>query len=238
MKALGMPQLQEGLKNLQFSGNTLFLMLGAVMIFAMHAGFAFLEIGTVRQKNQVNAAVKIIPIGQCPPLFIFSWDFLLPTALIFWMNAGDLSNLFNGVVVPGARGFDLVHCFFLTTFAGCVPAIISGGIAERAKFWPQLFAGALFAGVCYPLFESMIWGHNAFFQSWLTREAGAKFHDYAGSVVVHSMGGWLALPRSSYSASVSAAGQMGKVRAFRCRASRSCRWGAGYWPSVGSVSTS
>jgi Amt family ammonium transporter len=94
----------------------------------------------------------------------------------------------------GARGFDLVHCFFLTTFAACVPAIISGGIAERAKFWPQLFAGAILAGLCYPLFESIIWGKYTFFQDWLNSTLGAKFHDYAGSVVVHSMGGWLALP--------------------------------------------
>ncbi|MGB7569964.1 MAG: hypothetical protein WBM07_19020, partial [Chitinivibrionales bacterium] len=193
-EALGMPQLQEGLKNLQFSGNTLFLMLGAVMIFAMHAGFAFLEIGTVRQKNQVNAAVKIITDWAMSTVVYFLVGFPIAYGINFWMNAGDLSNLLNGAVVPGARGFDLVHCFFLTTFAGCVPAIISGGIAERAKFWPQLLAGALFAGVCYPLFESVIWGHNAFFQTWLVREAGARFHDYAGSVVVHSMGGWLALP--------------------------------------------
>jgi len=193
-EALGMPQLQEGLKNLQFSGNTLFLMLGAVMIFAMHAGFAFLEIGTVRQKNQVNAAVKIMTDWAMSTVVYFLVGFPIAYGINFWMNAGDLSNLLNGAVVPGARGFDLVHCFFLTTFAGCVPAIISGGIAERAKFWPQLLAGALFAGVCYPLFESVIWGHNAFFQTWLVREAGARFHDYSGSVVVHSMGGWLALP--------------------------------------------
>jgi Amt family ammonium transporter len=186
--------MNETLQNLQFSSNTLFLMLGAVMIFAMHAGFAFLEVGTVRQKNQVNALVKIITDWSISTVVYFLIGFPIAYGISFWMDAGSLSNLFNGKIIVGARGFDLVHCFFLTTFAACVPAIISGGIAERAKFWPQLFAGAILVGLCYPLFESIIWGRFTFFQDWLVLNTGAKFHDYAGSVVVHSMGGWLALP--------------------------------------------
>lgn len=186
--------MNETLQNLQFSSNTLFLILGAVMIFAMHAGFAFLEVGTVRQKNQVNALVKIITDWSASTVVYFLIGFPIAYGINFWMDAGSLSNLFNGKVVVGARGFDLVHCFFLTTFAACVPAIISGGIAERAKFWPQFVAGAILAGLCYPLFESIAWGRFTFFQDWLNVATGAKFHDYAGSVVVHSMGGWLALP--------------------------------------------
>ena len=186
--------MNETVQTLQFSSNTLFLMLGAVMIFAMHAGFAFLEVGTVRQKNQVNALVKILCDWSVSTVVYFLIGFPIAYGINFWMDAGSLVNLLNGKIVTGARGFDLVHCFFLTTFAACIPAIISGGIAERAKFWPQLFAGALLAGLCYPLFESVIWGQHAFFQDWLTNALGAKFHDYAGSVVVHSMGGWLALP--------------------------------------------
>ncbi|MFO7569016.1 MAG: ammonium transporter [Smithellaceae bacterium] len=179
---------------LQFSGNTLFLMLGAVMIFAMHAGFAFLEVGTVREKNQINALVKILADWSMSTIVYFLIGFPIAYGINFWMDAGSLTDLFNGKVVQGARGFDLVRCFFLTTFAACIPAIISGGIAERAKFWPQLFAGAVLAGLCYPLFESVIWGRFTFFQDWLLATTGARFHDYAGSVVVHSMGGWLALP--------------------------------------------
>ena len=186
--------MNETLQSLHFSTNTLFLMLGAVMIFAMHAGFAFLEVGTVRQKNQVNALVKIIVDWSTSTVVYFMIGFPIAYGINFWMDAGSLGNLLNGKVVAGARGFDLVHCFFLTTFAACIPAIISGGIAERAKFWPQMFAGAILAGLCYPLFESVIWGKHAFFQDWLNTALGAKFHDYAGSVVVHSMGGWLALP--------------------------------------------
>jgi Amt family ammonium transporter len=186
--------VSEGVKALQFSGNTLFLMLGAVMIFAMHAGFAFLEIGTVRQKNQVNGLVKIMTDWATSTVVYFLVGFPIAYGINFWMSAPALSNMLNGTIVPGARGFDLVHCFFLTTFAACIPAIISGGIAERAKFWPQLFAGAVFAGLCYPLFESFVWGKHAVLQQWLLVKTGAQFHDYAGSVVVHSMGGWIALP--------------------------------------------
>jgi Amt family ammonium transporter len=169
-------------------------MLGAVMIFAMHAGFAFLEVGTVREKNQVNAMVKIISDWGVSTVVYFLIGFPIAYGIHFWMGADQLVQLANGKVIQGARGFDLLHCFFLTTFAACIPAIISGGIAERAKFWPQVFAGGLFAGLGYPLFESVIWGRFSFFQTWLKQTFDAGFHDYAGSVVVHSMGGWIALP--------------------------------------------
>ena len=179
---------------LSSSADALFLMLGAVMIFAMHAGFAFLEVGTVRRKNQVNALVKIMSDWAVSTVMYFLIGFPIAYGISFWMNAGDLTNLINGEIVEGARGFDLLHCFFLTTFAACVPAIISGGIAERAKFWPQAISGGIFAGLAYPLYESVIWGQNSFFQDWITAVGGLPFHDYAGSVVVHSIGGWLALP--------------------------------------------
>ena len=179
---------------LQHSADALFLMLGAVMIFAMHAGFAFLEVGTVREKNQVNALVKIITDWGVSTVVYFLIGFPLAYGINFWVGADSLTNLKNGQQVFGARGFDLLHCFFLTTFAACVPAIVSGGIAERAKFWPQVVAGGIFAGVAYPLFESVIWGRFGFFQGWITGLTGAPFHDYAGSVVVHSVGGWIALP--------------------------------------------
>ena len=126
------------------------------MIFAMHAGFAFLEVGSVRKKNQVNALVKIISDWGVSTVAYFIIGFPIAYGINFWMNAGNLSNLLNGEMIIGARGFDLLHCFFLTTFAACIPAIISGGIAERAKFWPQVIAGAVFTGFAYPFFESLM----------------------------------------------------------------------------------
>ena len=176
--------LVTGLKS---SGDVLFLMLGAVMAFAMHAGFAFLEVGTVRKKNQVNAFVKILTAWSVSTVVYFLIGFPIAYGISFLKPADEL--------MSKAQGYDLVHYFFLLCFAACIPAIISGGIAERAKFWPQVIAGAIFAGISYPLFESLIWGQNAsFLQSIFKSIGGAEFHDYAGSVVVHSIGGWIALP--------------------------------------------
>jgi ammonium transporter, Amt family len=169
------------------SGDVLFLMLGAVMVFAMHAGFAFLEVGTVRKKNQVNAFVKILTDWSVSTVVYFLIGFPLAYGISFLKPAKEL--------LGSNQGYDITHFFFLLCFAACIPAIISGGIAERAKFWPQVIAGAIFAGLSYPLFESLIWGKNASLLQGLFKQfGGAEFHDYAGSVVVHSIGGWLALP--------------------------------------------
>ena len=176
--------MMSGLKS---STDVLFLMLGAVMVFAMHAGFAFLEVGTVRKKSQVNALVKILSDWSVSTVLYFLIGFPLAYGISFLKPAGEL--------LDAARGYDLVHYFFLLCFAACIPAIISGGIAERARFWPQVVAGAIFAGLSYPLLESFIWGKNApLLQGLFKGIGGAEFHDYAGSVVVHSFGGWLALP--------------------------------------------
>jgi len=172
---------------LKASTDVLFLMLGAVMVFAMHAGFAFLEVGTVRKKSQVNAFVKILTDWAVSTIVYFLIGFPLAYGISFLKPADQL--------IAESQGYDLVHYFFLLCFAACIPAIISGGIAERAKFWPQVVAGAIFAGLAYPIFESLVWGQNAsLLQDLFKRIGGAEFHDYAGSVVVHSIGGWLALP--------------------------------------------
>ncbi len=175
------------LTTMKQSGDVLFLMLGAVMVFAMHAGFAFLEVGTVRKKSQVNAFVKILTDWSISTVVYFLIGFPLAYGISFLKPADAL--------MQDAMGYNLVHYFFLLCFAACIPAIISGGIAERAKFWPQVVAGGIFAGLCYPLFESLIWGKNAsLLQGVFKTIGGLEFHDYAGSVVVHSIGGWIALP--------------------------------------------
>ncbi len=167
--------------------NVLFLMLGAVMVFAMHAGFAFLEVGTVTTKSQVNAFSKILTDWATSTIIYFLIGYPLAYGVHFLHPAATL--------LGDTQGFELVRFFFLLCFAACIPAIISGGIAERARFYPQVLAGAIFVGLTYPLFESLIWGqHSGWLQSLFTSLGGAPFHDFAGSVVVHSMGGWLALP--------------------------------------------
>ncbi len=176
--------MATGLRN---STDVLFLMLGAVMVFAMHAGFAFLEVGTVRKKSQVNAFVKILTDWSVSTVAYFLVGFPLAYGISFLVPAKEL--------LGATQGYDLVHYFFLLCFAACIPAIISGGIAERAKFWPQVLAGAIFAAITYPVFESLVWGKNAsLLQGFFKSVGGTEFHDYAGSVVVHSIGGWIALP--------------------------------------------
>jgi Amt family ammonium transporter len=164
--------------------DTLFVLLGAIMVLAMHAGFAFLEVGTVRQKNQVNALVKIITDFAASTIAYFFIGYAVAYGTGFFDSAEALSV---------NNGYDLVKFFFLLTFAAAIPAIISGGIAERAKFYPQLTATFLLVALIYPLFEGITWNGNFGVQSWLSATFGAEFHDFAGSVVVHAVGGWIAL---------------------------------------------
>ncbi len=169
---------------LQQGANTLFILLGAVMVLAMHAGFAFLELGTVRRKNQVNALVKILADFSVSTLVYFAVGYSVAYGTHFFVGAEQLA---------ANNGYGLVKFFFLLTFAAAIPAIVSGGIAERAKFWPQLIATAVLVGLVYPLFEGVAWNQRLGVQAWLLAHTGAEFHDFAGSVVVHAVGGWVAL---------------------------------------------
>ena len=168
----------------QSASDVLFVLLGAIMVLAMHAGFAFLEVGTVRRKNQVNALVKIMVDFSVSTIAYFFIGYSLAYGVSF----------FNGAEALAAKnGYELVKFFFLLTFAAAIPAIISGGIAERAKFNPQMAATFAVVGLVYPFFEGIAWNGHFGLQDWLNATFGAKFHDFAGSVVVHAMGGWIAL---------------------------------------------
>jgi Amt family ammonium transporter len=170
---------------LKQGSNALFILLGGIMVLAMHAGFAFLELGTVRKKNQVNALVKILV------------DFSVSTVVYFVVGYGVAygTSFFVGAEELAAKnGYELVKFFFLLTFAAAIPAIISGGIAERARFYPQLLATAVIVGFVYPFFEGIVWNQHFGVQAWIKALTGAEFHDFAGSIVVHAVGGWLALP--------------------------------------------
>ena len=169
---------------LEQGANALFILLGAIMVLAMHAGFAFLELGTVRRKNQVNALVKILADFSVSTVAYFLVGYSVAYGTDFLVGADQLA---------ANNGYALVKFFFLLTFAAAIPAIISGGIAERAKFGPQLIATAVLVGLVYPLFEGIAWNQKLGIQAWLLAQTGAEFHDFAGSVVVHALGGWVAL---------------------------------------------
>jgi Amt family ammonium transporter len=183
-----MMQKREGensVETLKSGSDALFILLGAIMVLAMHAGFAFLELGTVRKKNQVNALVKILV------------DFAVSTIAYFFIGYSIAYGVdfFSGAEVLAQRnGYELVKFFFLLTFAAAIPAIISGGIAERAKFNPQLIATFILVGFVYPFFEGIAWNQHYGIQAWIKTLTGEEFHDFAGSVVVHAVGGWIALP--------------------------------------------
>lgn len=172
------------MENLKNASDVLFILLGGIMILAMHAGFAFLELGTVRRKNQVNALVKILADFAMSTIAYFFIGYTLAYGIHFFHGADVLAQ---------KNGYEMVKFFFLLTFAAAIPAIVSGGIAERARFHPQLIATFLLVGFIYPLFEGMAWNHNYGVQAWLKGVFGAEFHDFAGSVVVHTVGGWIGL---------------------------------------------
>ncbi len=172
-----MEQVKQG-------ADALFILLGAIMVLAMHAGFAFLELGTVRKKNQVNALVKILVDFAVSTVVYFFVGYLVAYGTGFMVGAETLA---------AKNGYELVKFFFLLTFAAAIPAIVSGGIAERARFNPQLLATAVLEGLVSPLFESEAWANKFGFQDWIKSVAGAEFHDFAGSVVVHAVGGWIGL---------------------------------------------
>ena len=175
----------NSMETLKSGSDALFILLGAIMVLAMHAGFAFLELGTVRKKNQVNALVKILV------------DFAVSTVAYFFIGYSIAYgvNFFSGAeVLAEKNGYELVKFFFLLTFAAAIPAIVSGGIAERAKFNPQLIATFLLVGFVYSFFEGIAWNQHYGIQAWIKTFTGEEFHDFAGSIVVHAVGGWIALP--------------------------------------------
>lgn len=172
------------METLKTGSDTLFILLGAIMVLAMHSGFAFLELGTVRKKNQVNALVKILTDFAMSTMAYFFIGYLVAYGVNFFVGAGALAE---------KNGYDLTKFFFLLTFAAAIPAIVSGGIAERARFNSQLAATFFLVGFVYPFFEGIAWNDRYGIQAWLEASFGAKFHDFAGSIVVHAVGGWVGL---------------------------------------------
>ena len=146
------------MEQLKQSGDALFILLGAILVLAMHAGFAFLELGTVRKKNQVNALVKIMVDFSVSTVAYFFVGYAIAYGTSFFVSAESLA---------AKNGYDLVKFFFLLTFAAAIPAIVSGGIAERARFGPQAIATAALVALIYPVFEGVAWNQRFGVQAWI-----------------------------------------------------------------------
>jgi ammonium transporter, Amt family len=184
-----MSEIQKAVEGLQNGADVLFLLVGAILVFAMHGGFAFLEAGTVRHKNQVNALCKILVDFAISTVAYFFVGYAIAYGVAFFVSAEQLNGAGKGF---DSQGLSLVKFFFLATFAAAVPAIVSGGIAERAKFGAQCTATALIVALFYPLFEGIVWNKNYGLQEHFFKGVlGQEFHDFAGSVVVHAVGGWI-----------------------------------------------
>src|SRR5215207_6694234 len=146
-----------GRQSMGAGGDLFFILMGAVLVFAMHGGFAFLEAGTVRHKIQVNALCKIMVDFAISTVAYFFVGYSIAYGVAFFVNAEALNGAGKGF---DAQGLSLVKFFFLATFAAAVPAIVSGGIAERARFGSQCVATALIVGLFYPVFEGVVWNKN------------------------------------------------------------------------------
>ncbi len=170
---------------LQYRGDVLWTCIAAFLVFIMQAGFAMLEAGFTRAKNAINIMMKNIMdfcIGTIAFLAVgFHIMFAGPDESLFWLG--------NTAATQWGFPFWLFQCVFAATTA----TIVSGGVAERTKFTGYLAYSVVICAFIYPVFGSWAWGSLLDGSGWLEGVLGVGFYDFAGSTVVHSIGGWLAL---------------------------------------------
>lgn len=175
--------------DLQDNLNTVWTCIAAFMVFFMQAGFAFVEMGMTRGKNSINIIMKNL------------MDFSVGTLLYFVLGFGLMFGATNGLfgttdfLLAGVEGESWNYTFILfqTVFAATAATIVSGAMAERTIFTSYLLYSVVITGIIYPIAGSWAWGslHNG--SGWLENLTTGAFIDFAGSSVVHSLGGWLAL---------------------------------------------
>ncbi|MEH6520340.1 ammonium transporter [Sulfitobacter sp.] len=176
--------------------NTLLFLIGGFLVFFMAAGFAMLEGGLVRSKNVTMQMTKNVALFSLATIAYWAFGYNLMYPLGTWSVEGVLSGVF-GTGVLEAVGIDLASAddgeyastgsdfFFQLMFCAATASIVSGALAERIKLWPFLIFVIILTGIIYPLQASWKWGGG------FLDEMG--FLDFAGSTVVHSVGGWAAL---------------------------------------------
>ena len=187
--AAGAATLESVKSELQLNLNIVWTCVAAFLVFFMQAGFALVETGFTRAKNAVNILMK--------NLMDFSVGSLVFFLVGFGLMFGATNGLF-GTTLFGLKGVEMggswewTFLIFQTVFAATAATIVSGAMAERTKFISYLIYSAVISLVIYPVFGSWAWGNLLLTdnKSWL---AALGFHDFAGSTVVHSIGGWLAL---------------------------------------------
>lgn len=195
----------ETVAGLQVGMDTMWVMIAGFLVFFMNAGFGMLETGFCRQKNAVNVLAKNLIVFALSTIAYWVIGFglmfgngngFLGTEGLFFLSGADNSPL-TGDAYEGAysaiswTGIPLLAKFFFQlVFAGTAATIVSGAVAERIKFVDFLIFSLLLVGIAYPITGHWIWGGG-----WL---ATAGFWDFAGSTVVHSVGGWAALMGAAF----------------------------------------
>ncbi|NNF22453.1 MAG: ammonium transporter, partial [Saprospiraceae bacterium] len=174
-----------------FTTNNLWILMAAVLVFIMHLGFAALEAGFVRRKNTANILFKnvmIIAIGLIT-YYAMGFNLMYPG-----MNEGGLFAFGGfGLTMPGGNPIDYAEggytywsdFIFQAMFAATGATIVSGAVAERIKLSSFLVFATVFVAILYPITGMWKWGYG-----WLDARG---FYDFAGSTIVHSVGGWAAL---------------------------------------------
>lgn len=165
--------------------DVIWLAMASALVFFMQAGFALLESGMSRSKNCINVVMKNytdVCIGS-----LFFW--LVGFGLMFGANPSGWFGT-SGFALHGGKSWDYSFLLFQTMFAATAATIASGAMAERTRFPAYLFGAAVITAFIYPVFGSWAWGSYFSGKGWL---AELGFVDFAGSTVVHSVGGWCAL---------------------------------------------
>ncbi|MEO9481567.1 MAG: ammonium transporter [Maribacter dokdonensis] len=177
-----------------FTANNVWMMVATALVFFMHTGFAFLEIGLTRQKNTINILFKNIFIITGGLLLYYAWGFNL---MYPGFEDGDMGLLkFAGFGIGAPEGGMTpdyadggytwwTDFLFQGMFAATAATIVSGAVAERMKIGAFMIFTVIYVGLVYPIVGAWKWG-GGFLDSW-------GFYDFAGSTLVHSVGGWAAL---------------------------------------------
>jgi Amt family ammonium transporter len=176
-------------EKLQYHLNVVWTCVAAFMVFLMQAGFALVEIGMTRAKNAVNIIMKNL------------MDFSVASLVFFFFGFGLMFGKTNGFFgttdffMEGVSGehWNYTFVLFQTVFAGTAATIVSGAMAERTKFTSYLIYSFFITAIIYPVYGSWAWGSLLNGNGWLENLSTGAFTDFAGSTVVHSIGGWLAL---------------------------------------------
>ena len=194
---------EEGVITPQVIMDTLWVMIAGFLVFFMNAGFALVESGFCRSKNTVNILAKNFIVFAIACLTFWATGFALMfgdgTAFIglkgFFLSGADNSPLLDSAGYQGVYGAIAwtgvpldAKFFFQLVFAATAATIVSGAVAERIKFQAYILFAAVLVAVMYPITGHWIWGGG-----WLSDIMGTNFADFAGSTVVHSVGGWAAL---------------------------------------------